>query len=81
MSLKKPWISVPKKKSDMKIKINNKEVETTAKTVAELAAEQKLPEKGVAIAISNNMVPRTEWNNRLLNEGDDIVILKAFCGG
>ena len=73
--------SVPNKKSDMKIKINNKEVETTAKTVAELAAEQKLPEKGVAIAISNNMVPRTEWNNRLLNEGDDIVILKAFCGG
>ena len=65
----------------MKIKINNKEVETTAKTVAELAAEQKLPEKGVAIAISNNMVPRTEWNKRLLNEGDDIVILKAFCGG
>ena len=65
----------------MKIKINNKEVETAAKTVAELAAEQKLPEKGVAISISNNMVPRTEWNNRLLNEGDDIVILKAFCGG
>ena len=65
----------------MKIKINNKEVETAAKTEAELAVEQKLPEKGVAIAISNNMVPRTEWNNRLLNEGDDIVILKAFCGG
>ena len=54
------------------------EVETAAKTVAELAAEQKLPEKGVAIAISNNMVPPTEWNNSLLNEGDDIVILKAF---
>ena len=65
----------------MKIKINNKEVETAAKTVAELAAEQKLPEKGVAIANSNNMVPRTKWNNRLLNEGDDIVILKSFCGG
>lgn len=65
----------------MKIKINNKEVETSAKTVAELAAEQKLPEKGVAIAISNNMVPRTEWNNREIAEGDDIVILKAFCGG
>lgn len=65
----------------MKIKINNKEVETSAKTVAELAAEQNLPEKGVAIAISNNMVPRTEWNNREIKEGDDIVILKAFCGG
>ena len=65
----------------MNIKINNKEVVNAAKTMAELAAEQKLPEKGAAIAISNNMVPRTEWNNRLLNEGDDIVILKAFCGG
>ena len=65
----------------MKIKINNKEVETAATTVGELAAEQKLPEKGVAIAISNNMVPRTEWNKRLLNGGDDRVILKAFCGG
>ena len=64
----------------MKIKINNKEGETAATTVGELAAEQKLPEKGVAIAISNNMVPRTEWNNRQLNEGDDIVILKAFSG-
>jgi len=65
----------------MKIKINNKEVETSAKTVAELAAEQNLPEKGMAIAISNDMVPRTEWNNREIKEGDDIVILKAFCGG
>lgn len=65
----------------MKIKINNKEVETQAKTVADLAKEQNLPEKGVAVAISNEMVPRTEWNNRQLSEGDDIVILKAFCGG
>ena len=43
--------------------------------------EQKLPEKGVAVAISNEMVPRTEWAQRALKEGDDIVILKAFCGG
>lgn len=65
----------------MKIKINNKEVETTAKTLAQLAKEQGLPDKGVAIAIANNMVPRTEWEGRQLSEGDDIVILKAFCGG
>ena len=65
----------------MKIKINNKEVETQALTVADLAKEQNLPEKGVAVAISNEMVPRTEWENRKLEEGYDIVILKAFCGG
>ena len=65
----------------MKVRINNNEVETQATTVAELAQEQKLPEKGVAVAISNEMVPRTEWAQRALTEGDDIVILKAFCGG
>lgn len=65
----------------MKVRINNNEVETQATTVAELAQEQKLPEKGVAVAISNEMVPRTEWAQRVLKEGDDIVILKAFCGG
>lgn len=65
----------------MKVRINNNEVETQATTVDELAQEQKLPEKGVAVAISNEMVPRTEWAQRALKEGDDIVILKAFCGG
>ena len=65
----------------MKVRINNNEVETQATTVAELAQEKKLPEKGVAVAISNEMVPRTEWAQRALKEGDDIVILKAFCGG
>ena len=65
----------------MKVRINNNEVETQATTVAELAQEQKLPDKGVAVAISNEMVPRTEWAQRALKEGDDIVILKAFCGG
>ena len=65
----------------MKVRINNNEVETQATTVAELAQEQKLPEKGVAVAISNEMVPRTEWAQRALKEGDNIVILKAFCGG
>ena len=65
----------------MKVRINNNAVETQATTVAELAQEQKLPEKGVAVAISNEMVPRTEWAQRALKEGDDIVILKAFCGG
>lgn len=65
----------------MKVKINNTLTDTTAVTVADLAVEQELPDKGVAVAVNNNMVPRTEWSTRKLCEGDDIVILKAFCGG
>lgn len=65
----------------MKVTINNKETETQAKTIRELAQELDFPATGVAVAISNEMVPRDEWENTIITEGADIVIVKAFCGG
>ena len=65
----------------MKVTINNKETETQAKTIRDLAQELDLPATGVAVAISNEMVPRDEWENTFITEGADIVIVKAFCGG
>lgn len=66
----------------MKIKINNEEtVVAEGATVADIAREQQLPDKGVAVAVNNEMVARADWGARSLKEGDDIVILKAFCGG
>ena len=40
-------------------------METTANTLAQLAKEQGLPDKGVAIAIANTMVPRTAADKSL----------------
>lgn len=66
----------------MIVRINNKETELTdGMTIANLATTEKLPEKGVAIAVNNEIVPRTKWNEHTINNGDDIIILKAFCGG
>ena len=65
----------------MKILINNKQTEIEAKSLSELAAELNLPERGVAVAVSNKMVPRTEWESTLLAEGANVVIIKAACGG
>ena len=65
----------------MKVTINNKETETQAKTIRELAQELDLPATGVAVAISNEIVPRDDWENTIITEGADIVIVKAFCGG
>ena len=65
----------------MNIKINNKEMEVGAKSLLELATELSLPEKGVAVAVNNKMVTRTEWGNSVLREGDNVVIIKAVCGG
>lgn len=65
----------------MNIKINNKDVETSASNISELVLELQLPEKGVAIAIDNKMVPRTEWTSTPLHKNANVVIIKAACGG
>ena len=65
----------------MKISINNKATETSATTVNQLAAELQLPAAGVALALNNKMVPRTEWSQQSLQENDQVVIIKAVCGG
>jgi len=65
----------------MKIKINGRETDTTAQTLEALAAELSLPEKGVAIAVASRMVPRNEWAQTALNADDNVLIIKAACGG
>lgn len=65
----------------MKVKVNQQETETNAPTLGALAAQLQLPARGVAIAVDNSMVPRTQWDGTPLTEGADIIIVKAFCGG
>lgn len=65
----------------MKIHINNKETETNAATLAELATELNLPERGVAMALDTAMVQRAEWGNTTIKEGANVIIIKAACGG
>ena len=65
----------------MKLRVNNKEVETWATNLSLFSQEQNLPVTGIAIAVNNRMIPRTEWDTYTLNEGDSILIIKAVCGG
>lgn len=66
---------------NMNIYINNKQTETKALSLAELAEELNLPERGVAMAVGTRMVQRTQWGTTTLSEGDSIIIIKAACGG
>lgn len=65
----------------MKIRFNGKEIETAAGTLAELATEKGLPEKGIAVAINGKMVRRPEWETRELQEGATVLVIRASCGG
>ena len=65
----------------MKLKVNDKEVETGAINLFLFSQEQNLPATGIAVAVNNRMIPRTEWDSFDLNDGDNILIIKAVCGG
>lgn len=65
----------------MNVTVNNKPVETGASTLKELALQLELPEKGVAVAVSNKMVPRSEWENFAITDGASIIVIRASCGG
>lgn len=65
----------------MKISVNNKPVTTEAAHLGMLAAELALPERGVAVAINNKMVPRDLWEQTPLSGNASVIIIKAACGG
>lgn len=66
----------------MKIYVNNKETElATGSHISELTTVLQLPEKGIALAQNNRIIPRSEWEKTSINEGDQIVIIQAACGG
>ncbi len=66
---------------EKKILVNNEVTNTTCTNVAELAVELQLPERGVALAVNNRVVPRAAWDETLLNESDNVTIIKAAFGG
>lgn len=66
----------------MKVQVNNKEVEIAHNsTLTQLIAQLELPVQGIAIAVNNQLISRTEWERFSLHENDNLVIIKAACGG
>ena len=66
---------------ERKILVNNEVTNTTSANIAELAGELQLPERGVALAVNNRVIPRVAWTETALNEGDNVTIIKAAFGG
>ena len=50
-------------------------------TLADLLAELALPERGVAVAVDAEVVPRTQWHTHTLDEGARVEIRRAIQGG
>jgi len=65
------------------ISINNKacSVEKNSSLVKVLEQNGIQSQKGIAVAVNNVVIPKTEWQNKILNENDKITIIKATQGG
>ncbi|MFC5681741.1 sulfur carrier protein ThiS [Flavobacterium sp. MAHUQ-51] len=68
----------------MELKINNqtKQFQVDVLSVQALL-DIEIPQKqnGIAVAVNNNVIPKSNWNSHLLSETDDILIISATQGG
>lgn len=66
----------------MKIIFNGNTEDFSATTLADLLESKGLADKtGIAVALDNTVVPRTEWNKTRLEEGAKILLIGASYGG
>ena len=68
----------------MELKINNqtKQFATDSLTVQTLLdLEIPVKQNGIALAINNTVIPKSDWNSHFLNPTDDILIISATQGG
>ena len=67
----------------MNIYINNKlqELSGEAKIKDALDSLNVTSQKGIAVAVNNNVVPRAEWDAYTLQPGDKMTLIKATQGG
>jgi sulfur carrier protein len=63
--------------------VNGEPRERTGATVAELLADLGVEDRarGVAVAVDGEVVPRAEWPERRINEGERVEALSAMQGG
>ncbi len=66
----------------MRIELNGQGMEIAdSATIAMLIKELRLPDRGVAVAVNQKMIPQTEWADQALIENDKVLIIRAACGG
>ena len=66
-----------------RLSVNGEIEPVTARTIAELLAARGIDPaaRGVAVARNGAVVPRAQWGETALAEGDRIEIIKAMSGG
>lgn len=66
----------------MEIRVNGQPEEIASPvTVSELIEIRNISDKGVAVAVNDSVVPKSEWTATTIQAGDRIEIVRATQGG
>lgn len=66
----------------MKITVNDQPMELMAPlAIQQLLEHLKQTQPGMALAINQTIIPRSEWNTHQINDGDNILLFQAIAGG
>ncbi len=67
----------------MNIFVNNKKRAINENlTIRLLLEEMQLSQKsGIAVALNQKVIPRDKWNQTVLEESDNVLLIKASQGG
>lgn len=64
------------------IKINNQTKEISpAISVEQLLNDLNQQSQGIAVAVNQSIISRNNWDQEILNDGDDVLIIQATQGG
>lgn len=66
----------------MVVFVNHKAYELNEKsTLIDLLLHMQLPDKGIALAINNKVIPKSEWSQFELNTESKVTMIRATQGG
>lgn len=66
----------------MRIIINDQSMEFEAPvTICRLFDILQRQQAGTALAINQIIIPRSQWESHLINDGDNILLFQAIAGG
>ncbi|CAM1341852.1 sulfur carrier protein ThiS [Tenacibaculum aestuarii] len=64
------------------IKVNNNKQEFLSPlALQELVDKLQIQTNGIAIAVNNSVVKKTDWSSKLLQNNDEVLIIKSTQGG
>jgi sulfur carrier protein len=69
--------------SEALIRVNGESEPLVAATIAVLLAEKAVDtgQRGIAVALNGEVVPRAAWRDTALKPGDNVEIVRARQGG